>query len=340
MVTRTVSLFGRATVFAIAITSTALWIVSTHGQTLPGPASTAKPEEGAPPAPSAESGGTPPAAQSPAAPRPSRKQCEQYVGVLAGGEKSALLKEAEVKGIAMQAVDLVTCGAVRADADEPCSVLPGDQAEECRATRAMFHELRARPTSRAFMFDEHEFERCKEENALMAPVCEALRKAFLSGDPNQCVLHVDFGPICRSLHDMNASKCDTEAPRFKKILESHCRAKITLDKSACDVPGSPEAEKLANECRRDIDARKAYGQGLEKIATSGSPREKELAKAALKAPDACKELTKAAMAACLAASAAAAPAGATPAGGTAETTVPKTPKPTTSSPPVTTPPPR
>jgi hypothetical protein len=65
---------------------------------------------------------------------------------------------------------------------------------------------------------------------------------------------------------------------------------------------------MAKQCRDDIKASKAYGKGLKELAKSGSAREKELAKAALNDPDACKAFTQSAVDACLQANAAPAPA--------------------------------
>lgn len=305
----TPSSFGRIAAF-VAITSAGAWLFSgapaqgqpaTPSSPKPAPTTTSTAPSAAP------SVGASPAARSPAPParKPSREECERYVSVLAGREKDpAVLKQEDVKAMVAPVADLVTCGAVRADSDEPCALIKDASGDQCRETRALFHELRVHPKGRAFMFDEHEFEKCKGENALMAPVCETIRKAIMAGDPNQCVINADFESICRNVHgDVDVASCAKEAPR---VLEAHCRAKIRLDESACDVPGSDK--KMAEECRRDIRARKAYGKGLKELVTSGAPREKELAKAALDDPDACKAFSQPVMKACLAGGPAAAPA--------------------------------
>jgi hypothetical protein len=55
---------------------------------------------------------------------------------------------------------------------------------------------------------------------------------------------------------------------------------------------------MTKQCVADVQAGKAYGKGLKEIASSGTAREKELAKAALKDPTACKALTDAMVDAC------------------------------------------
>ena len=337
MVVRTASSRRRILVFAIAVTSVASWVlpeVAVRGQTSPPAAPAVQAEHATRPA--AEKAGEPAASASPSARKStaSRADCERYARALAGREKNpGLLKQPEVEAMAARSADLVTCSAVLADSDEPCKHLPEDRAEDCRKTRAVFHELRAYPNGRSFMFDERKFEECRQ-NAAMAPLCDALRKALRSGDPSQCVLKADFEAICRAAGDIDVSKCAIEAPRLKQLLEGQCRAMVTLDESACDIPG-PRHEEMAKQCRDDIRAAKAYGKGLEEMAKSGSPREKELAEAALDAPDACKAFTQSAVDACLQANAAPAAAPA-PAGspGTAGTGEPDA---TTSSPPGTNP---
>jgi hypothetical protein len=237
----------------------------------------------------------------------SREDCERDARALAGGDKKSAAKKSEVAGNATRDAntDLVTCTAVLADSDDPCTRLESESADNCRRDRAAFHEMRAYPNGRSFMLSDRKFEECKQ-NAAMAPVCEAVRKALRSGDPSQCVLTGDFEAICRSSAGLEPSKCATEAPQLKTLLEGHCRAMVTLDEAACDVAG-PYHEEMTKQCRDDIKANKAFGKGLKDLAKSGSPREKELAKAALKDPDACKALTQSAVDACVQANAAPAP---------------------------------
>jgi hypothetical protein len=315
MIHRNPSSLGRTLAIALTAISVASWVlpeVASHGQPAGSPAPAANPERAAAPEASADDAGTPAAAPSPAARKPaaSRADCERYARVLAGRDKDPeLLKQAEAPATARRTAnaDLVTCTAVLADSDEPCTRLDKETADNCRRDRAVFHEMRAYPNGRSFMLDDRKFEECKQ-NAAMAPVCEALRKALRSGDPSQCVLKADFEAICRSAGDLDVSKCATEAPQLKTLLEGQCRALVTLDESACDLAG-PRHEEMAKQCRDDIKAGKAYGKGLKQLAKSGSPREKELAKAALKDPDACKAFTQSAVDACLQGNAHPAPAG-------------------------------
>src|SRR4029453_12733245 len=96
----------------------------------------------------AEPAGNPAGSGYPEASRASKTsaQCERDVGVLAGREKDPkLLKEPSVRALAARAPDLVTCAAVRADSGDACDLLEKGEAENCRTTRAMFHELRAYP---------------------------------------------------------------------------------------------------------------------------------------------------------------------------------------------------
>jgi hypothetical protein len=337
MVRGVTSRSSRAIAFLVAA-SAAAWVfpdVAAHAQTPPPSAPTGKPER-AVPSPPAQGSGTAPASDAPAeaARKTTREECERYVGLLTGREKDReLLGQAEVKAVARQAADLVTCGAVRADWNEPCSLLTeSGRGDDCRSARELYHELRAHPNGRSFMFNDQDFEKCTE-NPAMRPVCETGRQAFISGDPNQCVIKADLETICRSLKGMDAAKCATEAPRLKKILEAHCRAKITLNEADCAVPG---AEKMTEECRRDIRARKPYAKGLKEVAASGPARDKELAKAALDSPDACKKWAEPAMEVCLH------PAPTDPRAGTAApaATAPEKPKATQPSPPATTSPSR
>jgi hypothetical protein len=227
--------------------------------------------------------------------------------VLGGRDKDrALLKQPDVRALAAGAPDLVTCVAVRADSDEVCNLLDKAAAESCRSTRALFHELRAYPNGRSYMFDERRYRECKQPGGMPAAVCDALQKALRSGDANQCVVHADFEAMCREAaragtlaSEIDASQCGREAPRLKSMLEGECRAMVNLDESACDIPG-PRREEMAKQCRAEIDAGKRYGKGLQELAKSGSPRDQDLAKAALNDPKACEALTKRAVDDCVA----------------------------------------
>jgi hypothetical protein len=241
----------------------------------------------------------------PDAPVANSAKCERYVAVLGGREKdAALAKQAEVRRLAARAPDLVSCGAVRADSDEPCKMLEQDAAEGCRTARAVFHEFRAYPNGRSYMFDDRKYQECKGSGGMPLVVCDALRKALRSGDPAHCTMEADFVALCRqgvkdgNLEGVDAAGCATEGPTIRKMLEGQCRALVNLDPEACNVPG-PHAEGMAEQCRKDIEARKSYGKGLKELAKSGSSTDQEFAKAALDDAEACKALAKSAMDVCM-----------------------------------------
>jgi len=337
MMHRNPSSLGRTFVVVLAAVAVASWAFpdrAAHGQPAESMAPAAKPDRPAPPEAPADAAVKPAAGPSPAAaiPAPSRADCERLARALAGADKDPeLLKKAGAPAPSARTAnaDLVTCTAVLADSDEPCTRLDQENADNCRRDRAVFHELRTYPNGRSYMFDDRKFEECKQ-NGPMAPLCESLRNAFRSGDPGQCVLKGDFEAICRAAGDIDPSKCATEAPQLKKLLEGQCRAMVTLDESACDVAG-PRHEEMAKQCRDDIKAGKAYGKNLKDLAKSGSPREKELAKAALKDAEACKTFTQSAVAALLQKDAAPAAAAAAP--GKTEAPPPPPPPPPAANPP-------
>lgn len=315
MVIRTTSSIAR-TVFAIALASIGMSLLpqaAARGQTPAAPA--AEGAETAPPAARDENAAPADGGEPPAAPAldldPGR--CPHFVGVLAGREKdAAVAKQPEFRAFAARVPELVTCGAVRTDSDDACKVLDKDDAETCRRSRATFHELRAYPKGRSYLFDETKYQECKQAGGMPAPVCEALRKALRSGDPNQCVTHADFVALCDDAVragslDLGGSQCATEGPAIKAMLEGQCRALVNLDPAACRFQG-PHADDMAEQCRTDIEGRKSYGKGLTDLGNSGSPTERELAKAALNDADACKAASKSAMDVCLGKGSAATPA--------------------------------
>ncbi len=322
MAARTNASMGRTVILAIAMASLGTWIlpeIAAHGQT-----------PGVPAAPAGS-------AATPAAParlpsmtsKGSRADCERYVGVFAGSEKdAALLKRPEVRALAPKAIELVTCNAVRADSDEPCKLLEKDAAEACRAARAQFHEMRTYPNGRSYMFDDRKYQECKQSGGMPLVVCDALRKALREGDPAACAMQADFVALCRqgvkegNLEDVKAADCATVGPTIQKMLEGQCRALVNLDASACLIPG-PHADGMAEQCRKDIESRQSYGKGLKELAKSDSAPDRELAKAALDDPDACKEPTKSAMDACLGEGSA--PTDATGKDGGTDTTAPAAP---------------
>ena len=213
-----------------------------------------------------------------------RSACERYVAAVSGRAKLALLDDPEVGTLAAQAPgDLVMCGAVRSDSDALCErLLPVEHGPggACQHMRSIFHELRS-AGGRSFMFDDRDWEGCRVM-PLFPALCDSLRKALRSADPRDCAA--------------------TDG------AESICRAYIALDKSLCHAEGKLKlVEFLAKlvstgieeSCRRTIENRAFLAQGLERLAESGPPLERELARAALGRPDACAPFAQSALTSCL-----------------------------------------
>lgn len=238
-------------------------------------------------APDAQGGEQAPGTTSTTTPKPEARasDCKRYVAALAGDpQEEALLKTADVKALAKGQVELLTCRAVKEDSDAPCKLLGDKDAEDaiksCRAMRSTFHELRAYPNGRAFMFNDVQLEGCKEFKPT-ASHCERFRAAARAGD---------------------ASKCDGLGE-----FQSNCRALITLDKSLCTAPKVEEkgadqqdTDNLREDCERQVESMKIYADGMRAVAESGSPLEQRLAKAALQQADACAPFADAALKACIA----------------------------------------
>lgn len=214
--------------------------------------------------PTPEESAGPPPEPTPAA-NPATARCEEYIAVLSGKKKDdAMLKDPKVKAIVARSFDLVACRAVAADSDEPCALVP-DQKDECRLLRGVYHELRTNPQGRAFTFPDVKYEMCKSDRKL-APVCDRLRDAARSGDPNECA--------------------------GTGSQETDCRAAITLDESRCAKAEDPHG------CRKGIEFNRVFAKGLQALAESGPEREQALAKAALGDADACTKFAQAALGFC------------------------------------------
>jgi hypothetical protein len=241
------------------------------------------------PPPGSETAGATPASTPDVAAR--RATCEEYVGALSGDPKRhALLESAEVQDLAKRTPDLLTCRAVKDDSDEPCKLLGDEKAiKSCRARRSIFHEWRAYPNGRAFMFNDVQFEDCRNFKAF-EPYCEAFRAAARAGDASKCTAVGEFQSLCRAL--------------------------ITLDKSLCSAPKGKEfqgrdkgnsqtwAEEVAKDCERQVESMALYPKGMKAVADSGAPLDRQLAKAALGQPDACAPSVDHAIEACVARSSA------------------------------------
>lgn len=209
-----------------------------------------------------------------------RALCDRYVGVIAGRIRdAALLENAEVRALAMQEPDVATCGAVAADATSPCGVFVGTSEEvvgnrkDCAATWSIFHELRAFPTGRGYMFDEPAMDGCRRI-ASIAAVCEPFRAALRSGDPTRCAQTGGLQWVCRAYLTADPSLCRTELP---------------------DLAG------LDQDCRKQIERAAIYAKGLKGVTASGSARERVFAQAALGKRNACAAFNDAAKDRCVAA---------------------------------------
>lgn len=209
-----------------------------------------------------------------------RALCDRYVGVISGRIRdAALLENAEVRALAMQEPDVATCGAVAADANTPCAVFVGTSEEvrgnrkDCVGTWSVFHELRAFPKGRGYMFDEALMDDCRRF-VPMAAVCEPFRNALRSGDPAQCAQ--------------------------AGALQWVCRAYLAADPSLCRTE-SPELAGLDQDCRKQIERKAVYAKGLKGLAASGSARDRVFAQAASGKRNACAAINAAAKDRCVAA---------------------------------------
>jgi hypothetical protein len=170
---------------------------------------------------------------------------------------------------------------------------------DCRHTWSIFHELRTYPKGRSFLFDDVDYDGCKElpsrVPAFSATLCDAFREALRSGDVKKCDSVGDGAGICRAYMAVDASLCDQAGiGSLKGVVEG--------------------------ECKKLIERRGFLAQGLPEVAKSGQPPWRELAAAALGRADACQGFAKPAMDICLRSSeapAAEAPAAEAPAEGAA-----------------------
>jgi hypothetical protein len=211
--------------------------------------------------------------------------CKELAALLSGRKSdSAAMDDEQLKTLAGETPETVTCGAVRADSDALCQLLLDPNAmRPCQETRSSFHELRVNPKGRGFLMGDAQMEACRSFPGT-APYCEKFRAAALAGDDSACA---DFGEIA-----------------------SLCRALITLDKSLCKAPqgelfeGSDEGQSqtygaaMAADCVKQVQRGEVYAKGLKSLAESGPARERVLARAALGQDDACEMLEKAAVDKC------------------------------------------
>lgn len=259
---------------------------------------TAAPQAAAPPA-------APPTAvvvrDTPAAPPLSADSaakvsaCEKYVAVLSGRKQDpALLDNAELKGLGIQATDLVTCGAVLSDSDVLCTrLIPVEHGptKMCLHMRAMFHELRAYPQGRSFMLNDVDWEDMRPLRERAPAAMDAFRDALRSADAAKCAQAGDLQSICRAYVNLDKSLCQLQGEL--------AQAEVPVPRRKEGEPATVKAKDvLEDACRETIDSRAFLGQGLKKLAESAPARERELAKAALGQADACAVYAQGAMDLC------------------------------------------
>jgi hypothetical protein len=206
------------------------------------------------------------------APR-SRSDCERYIAALAGRGDRKLLDDAAVQDLAGKVPALVTCGAVASKSDALCAPLGDVDAALCRKRWSMIEDLRSNPKGRAFIFSERDYQSCVKDER-MAPFCDGLRAAAASGDPGKC-------------------------PPGK--FQSVCKAVVSLDKSMCEQATThPEGSgELRDWCIKAVEMNTAFSKGLDELAKSGPPLERNLARAALGQGDACAAYEAEAMKSCV-----------------------------------------
>lgn len=198
----------------------------------------------------------------------SAADCERVVAALAG--RGGSIKTPQAEGLARAVPELPLCGAVLSDSKAPCAAL-GSEAGNCENRWFVFHDLRANPKGRGFVFPE--FQNCASDPNL-AKYCKGLREAAMSGDPDKC----PKGPV-----------------------EGTCRALISLDPAMCDkLPKDDNGDGLdrVRGCKERIAEYQPRAKGLKELAESGPEADRPLAKAALGQKDACAAYEKKAMDVC------------------------------------------
>jgi hypothetical protein len=223
-----------------------------------------------------------------------RAVCERYVAFLSGRERDdALLDNPDVQALAQQSADLVMCGSVVRDSDLLCRrFFPTERGPSivCRHMWSIFHELRAHPKGRSFMFDDIDREEWQSPPSVDSATCDALQEALRSGDVNKCARSGDLESVCRAYMRLDQSLCRVHGRLAEVELPSR-------------KAGEPEKLKLKTvleeSCRETIESRAPLARGLTAIAKTGPPRERELAKAALGQTDACASYAQSALQSCV-----------------------------------------
>lgn len=224
-----------------------------------------------------------------------KSQCEDRVARLVG-KSSAALRDPDVQALAKATPRLALCAAIVRDSDEPCDLLPADQAKSCRKSRSTYRDLRD-PKARGYIFPDAEYQECKKSPEY-ASVCDPMRNAIRSGNPDLCPSGQPFNAVCRASITLNPELCPTDDP----------------------------------DCKKDIQRWKTYADGLEALKKSGSAEDRALAAAALGEADACNPIAKSACAVPETASPGVAPGSEKPGSAPPATATPGTEKPVTAGP--------
>jgi hypothetical protein len=183
---------------------------------------------------------------------------------------------------------------VLSDSDAMCNKLMEVEKgprSACLQMRSIFHELRAYPGKRSFMFDEFERQQCRQVPAFTT-LCDGLQKALRAGTPKDCAEAGDGESICLAYLNLDASLC--------RMTGKMAEAEIEFPKPKAGGTAKMKVKDEAEEnCRQNIEGKALLAKGLEVLAESGPPRERELAKAALGRPDACETYARAALESCV-----------------------------------------
>lgn len=221
---------------------------------------------------------------------PAGSPCADFVAVLSGRKQdAAMLAKPELRAIA--SADLIMCGAVFSDSDDLCNrLMPFEQGPggACLQTRALFHELRAYPGKPSFMFDEFHWKQWRSAPVL-TEYADAMQQALRAGKREDCDRVGDGASICRAFMTGDKTLC--------KVTGKLAEVSVP-DPKGGDAPPVRVKDVLEANCRETIESRTFLAKGLEAVAASGPPRERELARAALRRPDACAAYAKAALDLC------------------------------------------
>jgi len=240
---------------------------------------------------------TPPAA-APAPPTPDAAKgaaCKGYVAVLSGRKQDpAVLDNPDLRALAAQSPDLVTCGAVLSNSDVLCNrLMPTEHGpgKMCSQMRAIFYELRTYPQGRSFLFADVDWQEWQPIHVLAPPAVDAFRDAMRAGDAKKCAQTGDLQSICSAYVNLDKSLCRVQG----KLAEAEI---APPERKEGEPPKVKLKDALEESCRQTIESRAFLAKGLKALAASGPPRERELAKAALQQADACEMYAQAALQSC------------------------------------------